>query len=324
MDVRCERCPAEYAFEVSQVPPAGLTVRCTQCGHVFGVKKVEILVAVPVGSPAPAPPPRAIRAVPPPVPGASGPSTGLGAGPVPSRALDVDVDLDGEERAAVRRSRTGPLLLAGGVAVALAAVAVLVLRPGWLGLGEEPPPPAPVAAAPEPPPPVPPPADPAPPPAQPAQAATPPPAEPPPPEPAPAAEPPPTAPVPSVAPAPPAPKGPKALLAEANRLRARGQVEKALALYDRVVDLQEDNADALAGRGLCYLDLSDYPAAEASLLEALELDGSHEDALLGLAETYRWQEKRAEAIKYYERYLSLYPGGDDAEAARNAIAQLRN
>src|SRR5512143_1445131 len=48
MDVRCERCRAQYVFDDEQVTPAGLTVQCTNCGHVFKVKKKELVVTVPV------------------------------------------------------------------------------------------------------------------------------------------------------------------------------------------------------------------------------------------------------------------------------------
>src|SRR5512133_2037509 len=48
MDVRCERCRAQYVFDDEQVTPSGLTVQCTNCGHVFKVKKKELVVTVPV------------------------------------------------------------------------------------------------------------------------------------------------------------------------------------------------------------------------------------------------------------------------------------
>src|SRR5512133_3052586 len=48
MDVRCERCRAPYVFDDEQVTPAGLTVQCTNCGHVFKVKKKELVVTVAV------------------------------------------------------------------------------------------------------------------------------------------------------------------------------------------------------------------------------------------------------------------------------------
>jgi tetratricopeptide (TPR) repeat protein len=137
---------------------------------------------------------------------------------------------------------------------------------------------------------------------------------------------PPKAPEPVAKPEPkaaPAPRGTKALLAQAERVRERGDAEKALELYGRLVEAEPGNAEALAGRGLCYLDLSQYPPAEASFSASLQSDPEQPDALLGLAETYRWQGKKAQAITYYERYLASHPDGDEAVVARNAITQLK-
>lgn len=115
----------------------------------------------------------------------------------------------------------------------------------------------------------------------------------------------------------------KGLLAEATRLRQRGQDEAALDAYGRALEKDPRNADALAGRGLCYLDLSEYRLAEASFQGALESEASHAGALLGLAETYRYEGRRADAAAYYQRYLAAHPEGRDASAARNALEALK-
>ena len=39
MDVRCERCKTEYELDESRIADAGLTVKCTQCGNIFKVRK---------------------------------------------------------------------------------------------------------------------------------------------------------------------------------------------------------------------------------------------------------------------------------------------
>jgi predicted Zn finger-like uncharacterized protein len=39
MDVRCEKCLTIYEFDEAQVGPAGVTVKCTQCGNLFKVKR---------------------------------------------------------------------------------------------------------------------------------------------------------------------------------------------------------------------------------------------------------------------------------------------
>ncbi len=471
MDVRCERCRAQYVFDDARVTEAGLTVKCSNCGHLFKVKKKALVVTVPVkpgeatdepvtpasapplGAPpaaagmpsgppaAPAPPerrewrvrqgngnvftfkelttlqkwivekkvsrddeislsgdqwkrlgniaelaaffqvveaaergqsgPPALTPLPLPLgyPGTGAyqlgyppgyPAQGYPAAPVPQpgmppmggsippgagappgaawesqppappqaaapepawaaggrRALPAQ-EVDDEE--VVPRKRSGGkkfllflLALAGG------AAAVWYLKPGWLAdvginaQSQAPVSPAPVAQA---------------------QA----PAKPEPPAPAPAPEPPRAEPAPAVEKAPEAVKGPqmvkgparpqpktvKQLLVEAEHLRGRGKVEQALDLYGRIVDTHPDSAAALAGRGWCYLDLSQYAPAEASFQAALATDATHAEALLGLAEAYRYEGRRAEAIGYYQKYLAIHPDGEDAVAARNALSQLK-
>ncbi len=48
MDVRCERCRAQYVVDDAQVTETGLTVQCSNCGHLFKVKKKALVVTVPV------------------------------------------------------------------------------------------------------------------------------------------------------------------------------------------------------------------------------------------------------------------------------------
>jgi predicted Zn finger-like uncharacterized protein len=423
MDVRCERCRAQYVFDDDQVTAAGVTVQCTNCGHVFKVKKKELVVTVPVkpdemeGVPMPAtaaaPRPTAtVPAAPPPaeprepvrewrVRQANGntftfrelttlqkwiieqkvgrddeislsgeqwkrlgniaelasffqvveaaergrsapPVTPVGAMPVfglplpttpspyppppsgypppsftmpPARRpaperhpepepspLDEEIDFAPDELAAVKKGRGGRIALLLVLLAAAGGAAAYVLAPQLFptarktaeAVGE----PAPQARPPEP----------APPPA-------------PEPPPAPVVAPPPAA---AQAPAKPAPpKGPKALLAQAAKLREKGELEAALDVYGRVAAEDPENVEALTGRGLCYLDLEQYPPAEASFQAALGVDPRHPDALLGLAETYRWQGKKTEAIRYYEKYLAANPDGEEAQVARNALEELR-
>jgi predicted Zn finger-like uncharacterized protein len=434
MDVRCERCRAQYVFDDEQVTPSGLTVQCTNCGHLFKVKKKELVVTVPVkpeelegvplpatavapkppgaaapppSSPAPpsapAEPPREWRVrqangntftfrelttlqkwiieqkvsrddeislageqwkrlgniaelasffqvveaaergktaggpalTPIPISGVYGvalqapvfpPPYGAASPYAPQHALaaaleptpTVEVDLGADDLVVKKGGRAGWLVLLVLVAVGAAA---WVLVPRFLPRAAEEPTPAvavPITIA------------------VPAQAPSQEPAAPAEPLPAPvpvpapepvaeqAVEPPPE----QIAaakppPAPPAPRGPKALLAQAGRLRDRGEIEKALDLYGEVSSADPENVAALVGRGLCYLEMEKYPPAAASFEAALGLRADDAEALLGLAETYRWQGKKADAIRYYERYLAAHPDGEEAAVARNALEELR-
>src|SRR3989442_945753 len=39
MDVRCENCQTAYEFHEARVKDGGVTVKCTQCGHIFKVRR---------------------------------------------------------------------------------------------------------------------------------------------------------------------------------------------------------------------------------------------------------------------------------------------
>jgi tetratricopeptide (TPR) repeat protein len=119
------------------------------------------------------------------------------------------------------------------------------------------------------------------------------------------------------------PRGPRALLAEADRLRERGQAARAVGLYGKLVDADPENVEALTGRGLCYLDLGQWSPAVASFQAALAVEPGRAEALMGLAESYRAQGQPAEALRQYQRYLALHPQGEEADVARNAIARLK-
>jgi len=48
MDVRCERCRAQYVVDDARVSEAGVKVACTQCGHGFLLRKKTLAVTVPL------------------------------------------------------------------------------------------------------------------------------------------------------------------------------------------------------------------------------------------------------------------------------------
>src|SRR5258706_6762533 len=50
MDVRCEKCQTEYELDESRLKPGGVTVKCTNCGHMFKIRKrSNTNVGVPTG-----------------------------------------------------------------------------------------------------------------------------------------------------------------------------------------------------------------------------------------------------------------------------------
>jgi predicted Zn finger-like uncharacterized protein len=87
MDVRCEKCLTVYDFDESQVGPTGVTVKCTQCGNLFKVKRRQTM-EFPAKAPpvAPAAPP-SFGASPRPASPRRATAT-VGAVPAPMPAID--------------------------------------------------------------------------------------------------------------------------------------------------------------------------------------------------------------------------------------------
>src|SRR3954454_10109657 len=50
MDVRCEKCMTVYEFDDSKVGEQGVTVKCTQCGNLFKVKRREPTAELPMSA----------------------------------------------------------------------------------------------------------------------------------------------------------------------------------------------------------------------------------------------------------------------------------
>jgi predicted Zn finger-like uncharacterized protein len=48
MDVRCPRCQSEYELDDTRVTDEGVTVKCSECQHVFRVKKKALVMTLPV------------------------------------------------------------------------------------------------------------------------------------------------------------------------------------------------------------------------------------------------------------------------------------
>src|SRR5262249_48430594 len=42
MDVRCEKCQTEYELDEARLKPGGVTVKCTNCGHMFRIRRRTI------------------------------------------------------------------------------------------------------------------------------------------------------------------------------------------------------------------------------------------------------------------------------------------
>ncbi len=112
-------------------------------------------------------------------------------------------------------------------------------------------------------------------------------------------------------------------MTQGDRNRERERTEAALAAYGEAAELEPSRAEPYTGRGMAFLDMGDTRQAETEFKQALKFNPRYGDAIIGLAETYRSQGKKAEAIRNYERYLEILPNGPEASVARSAIERLK-
>ncbi|MEM9225960.1 MAG: tetratricopeptide repeat protein [Pseudomonadota bacterium] len=102
--------------------------------------------------------------------------------------------------------------------------------------------------------------------------------------------------------------------------QAAGELELARALYDRVIILQPDYAEAWNRRATVFLAENNYPEALRDINEALRLEPRHFGAWAGLGAVLEGLNAAPAAIVAYEEALKIHP---NFSAAKSALARLR-
>ena len=114
----------------------------------------------------------------------------------------------------------------------------------------------------------------------------------------------------------------EALVERADRHAARGARQSATRLYRRALVRRQDGAAALAGLGYCLLDAGRYAEARQRFRAALAAAPNHQDARLGVAESYAQQGLDDDAGAGFAEYLRRHPQGRHAGIARNQLQRL--
>ena len=97
-------------------------------------------------------------------------------------------------------------------------------------------------------------------------------------------------------------------VAETQIVQKYGEPDDALALYDTAISAYPDNLDLLYNRALFVVELGDFARMERDLLQLLEQDPDHADALNALGYTLADRNERLdEAFAYVTRALKLRP-----------------
>ena len=89
--------------------------------------------------------------------------------------------------------------------------------------------------------------------------------------------------------------------------RLNKDLEKALADFDRAIDLDPKYTWAIARRGQTYRLMERYPEALADFDRAIDLDPKYKWAIASRGETYRLMERYPEALADFDRAIDLDP-----------------
>ncbi len=99
---------------------------------------------------------------------------------------------------------------------------------------------------------------------------------------------------------------------------------QALALLDEAAKLDPRSPEPDLERGIAYTNLEQWSRAIASFQSALDRRPDFKDAIIGIAEAYRYSGDDKHALMYYRRYLDVAPDGPDAPVAKAQIEKLRS
>lgn len=109
----------------------------------------------------------------------------------------------------------------------------------------------------------------------------------------------------------------------ADRRREAGQVNQALAAYERAAELDADSAEPHTGKGWCFLDLDRPRVALVSFERAVTTNPLFAEAYLGMGETYLRLGDTQAAIEGYRGYIERAPVDDvERKVAERKAAEL--
>ncbi|MBI4511935.1 MAG: zinc-ribbon domain-containing protein [Deltaproteobacteria bacterium] len=112
------------------------------------------------------------------------------------------------------------------------------------------------------------------------------------------------------------------LVKKGNRLAENGRCRDAVKVYEKALEDRPGGVDGLTGLGYCHLDAGEHSAAQAKFRAAIGISPRFGDALIGMAETYRFQGQKEQALDYYRKYLDTNPAGPKAGLARRYVQEL--
>ncbi|MBN2361275.1 MAG: response regulator [Deltaproteobacteria bacterium] len=116
----------------------------------------------------------------------------------------------------------------------------------------------------------------------------------------------------------------ESLVKRGQSLAERGQLKAAAASYRKALAINSKSPEAHTALANAYYEMDQLVAAERSLKQALKLNEKYAPAYVLLGTVYQSLDRVPEAIKAYDSYLALAPGGPFARDVRDIVSKLRN
>ncbi len=115
----------------------------------------------------------------------------------------------------------------------------------------------------------------------------------------------------------------RSMMSKGNDALQAKNYDKAAELFQNVLKLDSNNSTAQANLGVCEFLAGDKELSYSDLGLALEMDSKNPIALFYFAEAAKARKRRSEARRYYQKYLKLYPDGEYAAAAQQALEKIK-
>jgi tetratricopeptide (TPR) repeat protein len=117
----------------------------------------------------------------------------------------------------------------------------------------------------------------------------------------------------------------KSWIALGNEYFDSQQREKAIAAYDKALQLQPNNPDVLTDQGVMYRELSQFDKAVANFKKANSVNPKHLQSLLDLGVVYGRDLKDYDnAMEAFNKIIQIAPDSAEAAHAREAIEELKH
>ena len=105
-----------------------------------------------------------------------------------------------------------------------------------------------------------------------------------------------------------------------DRLRRRGEPQKAIFAYEKAITIKSDYADAWLKKAHCFFDLKRYSEALQAYQRVIDIEPECHNAWVNLANVYYNLQKYQEAIAAYQQAIDL--GGKESDSSYQHLSDL--